>query len=101
VARKGGEVVKVFVDNDRSAFKGNRPDFEQMLAWAKGGKVRGIAVWDTDRLSRNPDRDNLRIIELAERYGVELATVCGEYDLSTSAGRMMFRIVGALARRER
>ncbi len=62
--------------------------------------MRGIAVWDCDRLSRNPDRDNLRIIELAEKFGVELATVCGEYDLSTSSGRMMFRIAGALARRE-
>jgi DNA invertase Pin-like site-specific DNA recombinase len=97
VARKGGQVVKVFVDNDRSAFKGTRRDFEEMLSWAREGKVRGIAVWDCDRLSRNSDRDNLRIIELAERFGVELATVCGEYDLSTSAGRMLFRIVGALA----
>jgi len=100
VGRKGGEVIKVFVDNDRSAFKGRRPDFEEMLQWAREGRVRGIAVWDCDRLSRNPDRDNLRIIELAEKYGVELATVCGEYDLSTSSGRMMFRIAGALARRE-
>ena len=66
----------------------------------RGRGVRGIAVWDCDRLSRNPDRDNLRIIELAERFGVELATVCGEYDLSTSSGRMMFRTAGALARRE-
>jgi len=90
----------VFVDNDRSAFKGTRPDFEEMLAWAREGRVRGIAVWDCDRLSRNPDRDNLRIIELAERFGVELATVCGEYDLSTSSGRMMIRTAGALARRE-
>ncbi len=100
VARKGGHVAKVFIDNDRSAFKGTRPDFEEMLSWAREGRVRGIAVWDCDRLSRNPDRDNLRIIELAEKFGVELATVCGEYDLSTSSGRMMFRIAGALARRE-
>ncbi len=43
VARKGGDVVKVFVDNDRSAFKGTRREFEEMLAWARSGRVRGIA----------------------------------------------------------
>jgi site-specific DNA recombinase len=100
VERKGGYVAKVFVDNDRSAFKGDRPEFEKMLAWAREGRVKGIAAWDADRLTRDPDRDNARIIELAERYGVQLATVTGEYDLATSSGKMMFRIAGALARRE-
>lgn len=79
VARKGGHVAKVLIDNDRSAFKGHRPDFEEMLEWARSGRVRGIAVWDCDRLSRNPDRDNLRIIELAERFGVELATASSSW----------------------
>jgi site-specific DNA recombinase len=100
VERKGGHVARVFVDNDRSAFKGERPDFETMLAWARDGRIKGIAAWDVDRLSRNPDRDNIRIIELAERFGVQLATVTGEYDLATSSGKMMFRIAGAVARRE-
>jgi len=100
VARKGGTVAEVYVDNDKSAFKGVRPSFERMLADAGAGRIEGIAVWDCDRLSRNPDRDNIRIIELAEKHGATLATVTGEYDLSTSAGRMMYRIAGALARRE-
>ena len=42
VARKGGQVAKVFVDNDRSAFKGRRPDFEEMLAWAARGGSGGL-----------------------------------------------------------
>src|SRR6266498_2350331 len=76
------------------------PTSRRCLPGRGRGGCGGIAVWDCDRLSRNPDRDNLLIIELAERFGVELATVCGEYDLSTSSGRMMFRTAGALARRE-
>jgi hypothetical protein len=41
VARKGGQVVKVFVANDRSAFKGTRRDFEQMLEWGTPGARAG------------------------------------------------------------
>ncbi len=100
VARKGGKVFEVYTDNDKSGFKGERPDFERMLIDAKEGRTRGIVVWDADRLSRDPDRDNGRIIELAEKHGIKLGTVTGEYDLATSNGKMMFRIAGALARRE-
>jgi hypothetical protein len=70
------------------------------LSAARGGRVQAITCWDADRLSRDPDTDNVQIIELAERYGVQLATVTGEFDLGTSSGRMTFRIAGALARRE-
>jgi DNA invertase Pin-like site-specific DNA recombinase len=100
VARKGGQVIEVYQDNDKSAFKGDRDDFERMLIDARAGVIKGIAAWDIDRLTRNPDRDIPRIIELAENYGVQLAVVTGEVDPSTSSGRMMLRIAGALARRE-
>jgi DNA invertase Pin-like site-specific DNA recombinase len=100
VKRKGGHVAETYVDNDRSAFKGVRPEFERMLAEARDGRIKAIAVWDSDRLTRNPDRDNARILELHDKYGVQLAAVTGEYDLATSSGRMMFRIQGAVAVRE-
>ena len=100
VGRRGGYVADTYVDNDRSAFKGVRPEFERMLEDARAGHIKGIAVWDTDRLTRNPDKDNARIIELAESHGVQLATVTGDYDLGASSGRLMFRIQGAIARRE-
>jgi site-specific DNA recombinase len=100
VERLGGTVHRVYVDNDKSAYKGRRPEFEEMLADAKAGVIKGIAAWDVDRLSRDPDKDNERIIGLVERHGVRLATVTGEYDLATSSGRLHYRIAGALARRE-
>ena len=101
-ARKGWTVLEPpFVDDDISAYSGrHRENFDRLLSAARAGQVQAIIAWDADRLSRDPDRDNARIIELAERYGVQLATVTGEYDLSTSSGRMTFRIAGALARRE-
>jgi site-specific DNA recombinase len=101
-ARKGWTVLEPpFVDDDLSAYSGrHRPEFEKLLSAARAGQVQAIVAWDADRLTRNPDTDNARIIELAEQYGIQLATVTGEYDLATSSGRMTFRIAGALARRE-
>jgi site-specific DNA recombinase len=100
--RKGWTVLEPpFVDDDLSAYSGrHRPEFDKLLSAARAGQIQAIIAWDSDRLTRNPDTDNARIIELAEQYGVQLATVTGEYDLSTSSGRMAFRIAGALARRE-
>ena len=98
--RLGWKVERVFVDNDLSAYHHKRrPDFDQLLAWAQDGHIRAIAAWDADRLTRKP-RENEDLIDLAERYGIQLATVTGEYDLATPSGRLHFRIKGAIARHE-
>jgi site-specific DNA recombinase len=98
--RLGWKVERVFVDNDLSAYRNkHRPDFEEMLAWAQKHRIRAVAAWDADRLTRQP-RENEDLIDLAERYGIQLATVTGEYDLATPSGRLHFRIKGAIARHE-
>ena len=98
--RLGWKVERVFVDNDLSAYHNQRrPDFEEMLAWAQKSRIRAIAAWDADRLTRQP-RENEDLIDLAERYRIQLATVTGEYDLATPSGRLHFRIKGAIARHE-
>jgi site-specific DNA recombinase len=99
--RLGWKVERVFIDNDFSAYDGRyRPAFEEMLRWAQDSRVGVIAAWDADRFTRDPDKDNGRIIELAERYGVQLATVTGTYDLATPMGRRFFRQRGVDARWE-
>jgi site-specific DNA recombinase len=98
--RKKAEVVRVFCDNDLSAYSGKRrPDYEEMLSWVRDGRLDLLIAWDADRFTRQPI-ENERLIELAEQCGMQLATVTGEYDLSTPAGRMHFRIKGAIARQE-
>jgi site-specific DNA recombinase len=98
--RKQAEVVKVFCDNDLSAYSGKRrPDYEEMLSWVRNGRLDLLIAWDADRFTRQPI-ENEGLIELAEQYGMQLATVTGDYDLSTPAGRMHFRIKGAIARQE-
>lgn len=97
---RGWEAVK-YVDNDTSAVgeKRNRPEFERLLRDMEAGQLQAVACWDLDRLYREPI-DLERIIPLADRLGIAMATVTGDVDLSTDNGRLFARIKGAVAKAE-
>jgi DNA invertase Pin-like site-specific DNA recombinase len=98
--RLGAEVIQVFQDNDLSAYSGRRrPAYEDMLQWARNGRVDLLIAWDADRFTRRPVEAE-HLIDLVERHGIRLAVVTGDYDLATSDGRLHFRIRGAVARHE-
>jgi DNA invertase Pin-like site-specific DNA recombinase len=47
------DVVKVYVDNDNSAYSGKpRPQYRQMLDDIKSGLIRAVVVWHLDRVHR-------------------------------------------------
>ena len=58
-----------------------------------------VAVWAVDRLVRKL-ADLEDVIERCENANVRLATVSGDMDLSTDAGRLMGRILASVARGE-
>ncbi|OBA70641.1 hypothetical protein A5641_12220 [Mycobacterium sp. 1554424.7] len=91
----------VFVDNDTSAYSGRRrPAFENMLDAMKNNRFNVLLCWHTDRLYRSM-KDLERLIDIAELAEVPIKTVQGgELDLATSAGRMIARILGSVARQE-
>lgn len=97
----GWEIVARFDDNDLSAFNGKlRPGFEALLKAMAAGEFSALLIWHPDRLYRSP-KDLERIIEIADARRVKIATVkAGDLDLSTSAGRMVARILGSVARQE-
>lgn len=100
--RLGWRIVDVYVDNDLSAYSGKpRPAYRRMLADLDApGAPRTVLVWHTDRLHRNPSELE-GWITLAEAWGITVHTVkAGRIDLSTPAGRMQARIVGAVASHE-
>ena len=99
--RLGWEVVDRFDDNDISAFNGKtRPGFEAMLDAMKRGQFNALLCWHTDRLYRSM-KDLERLIDIADANRVQIKTVQGgDLDLSTSAGRMVARILGSVARQE-
>jgi site-specific DNA recombinase len=108
---QGGDV---YIDNDVSAsYSMKRPGKKRSgkkrsaydaliraaIADAEAGRETGVIGWDADRITRDP-RENEDFIDMAEDYGIQLAIVTGEHDLSTSGGRLHFRIKGAIARHE-
>ncbi|WP_106128126.1 recombinase family protein [Pseudosporangium ferrugineum] len=97
---RGWVVVEVYPDNDVSAYSGApRPAWARLLADVRAGTVDAIVGWHVDRLTRSP-RELEDVIDLADKYGVELATVTGDVDLSTPTGRLVARMLGAAARHE-
>lgn len=99
--RLGWTVVAELSDNDISAYSGKRrPDYERMLTELESGQVQGVIAWHTDRLHRSPSELE-RYINLTEKHGVITQTVrAGQLDLSTPSGRMVARMLGAVARQE-
>jgi DNA invertase Pin-like site-specific DNA recombinase len=90
----------VYPDNDVSAYSGApRPKWQELLEDIRNGTVNAVVCWHVDRLTRSP-RELEDVIDLADRHGLELATVCGEIDLATPTGRMIARMLGAAARHE-
>jgi site-specific DNA recombinase len=88
-----------YCDNNVSASKGTRPAYERLCRDIADGVIVSIAVWDMDRLHRQP-RELEGFIDLVERHHVELANVGGSVDLSTPSGRYFARTRGAAARFE-
>ena len=94
------KVVEVYVDNDASAFSGKRrPEWERLLADIAAGEIDAVVGWHVDRLTRSP-RELEDVLDLAERHGLELATVTGDIDLGTVSGRTFARMLGVMARNE-
>lgn len=100
VKRLGWTVAGVYEDNDVSATRGKlRPAYERMMGDVATGLIKGVAVWDVDRLTRTP-RELEDVIDHADRLGLKLASVGGDIDLATEQGRMMARMKGTVARYE-
>ena len=100
-ARRGWPVPQVFVDNDVSAYSGRRrPAYERLVAAIEAGKIKSVLAWAPERLHRSP-RELEDFLELIERHGVVVETIkAGAWDVSTSHGRLVARMLGAVSRAE-
>lgn len=99
-AERGWEVVRTFVDNDVSASSRKpRPQYTAMLQLVEQGGADVLVAWHVDRLTRKLT-DLEHLIELAQGTGLRIATVTGDLDLSTDAGRLVGRILASVARGE-
>jgi site-specific DNA recombinase len=99
VADIGGRVDREIQENDSSAFKRRRvqlpdgtygyrvirPDWEKILTALRRGECNALMVPDIDRAMRDP-RTLEDLIDTVEMYGVYVASLTGNIDLTTDAG---------------
>ena len=99
--RKGWSVTEVLTDNDVSAFTGRtRPAYSRLISMITAGSVDVVVAWAPERLHRSP-RELEDFIDLLEHAGVAVETVkAGSWDVSTSHGRLVARMLGAVSRAE-
>ncbi|MFE7393974.1 recombinase family protein [Streptomyces sp. NPDC057582] len=97
---RGWTVVEERIDNSISASTGKaRPAWQEVLAMVEARQVELIVAWHIDRMTRSM-LDLEELIPLAEDAGVGVATASGDLDLTTDVGRMVARILAAVARAE-
>ena len=100
--RCGYTVVTEFVDTGISGAKGraDRPALDAMMKAASQRKFDLILVWSIDRLGRSL-QNLVELLNDLQSMKVDLMFLQQGMDTSTSSGRMMFSIFGALAEFER
>lgn len=81
-----------------SGAKAARPGLQQLLEVVREGDV--VVVWRLDRLGRSL-KDLIEMVSVLESKGVELTSLKEKIDTTSSGGRLIFHIFGALAEFER
>jgi len=92
---------ETLIDWNLSAWKprGKRPAFLSGLARVASGESNGIAAWNSDRLTRQLSEAE-QLIAVATVNRAVFLSYSGEFDLSTSDGRMMLRLQTMFAQQE-
>jgi site-specific DNA recombinase len=95
--RQSWDIARTYRDNDKSATRGPRPAWRELLRDVAAGQVTVVVAWHTDRLYRRV-RDQLDLMEAGLTYGLRIETVtAGSIDLATPAGRMIATQLASVA----
>lgn len=96
--RLGMKVHHIYEDNDIGASTRSRkprPNYQALLTAARSGAFMTVIAYTSSRLTRRP-REHEDLIELAEQHGIKFQYVASpSFDLNTSAGRRVARILAA------
>lgn len=95
LTRAGCERV---LEDRESGAKASRPGLKAALEYAREGDT--ILVWRLDRLGRSL-RDLIDLVNRLESRGIGLRSLHESIDTTTSSGKLVFHVFGALAEFER
>ena len=91
------ECEQIFQDQI-SGTKVERPGLKQALEYARAGDT--LVVWRLDRLSRSL-RDLITVVTQLELEGINFKSLHESIDTTSSSGKLVFHLFGALAEFER
>ena len=87
-----------FFDDKITGSKIDRPGLDAAIDYAREDDV--IVVWRLDRLSRSL-KDLIQVVSDLESQGIGLKSIHESIDTTSSSGKLIFHIFGALAEFER
>ncbi|QDD11082.1 recombinase family protein [Candidatus Methylopumilus planktonicus] len=93
-------IVDEFIDEGISGATSSRPALDALMKSATQRRFDMVICWSIDRLGRSL-QNLIEILNELQSLKVDLFFMQQGMDTSTSAGRMMFSIFGALAEFER
>jgi DNA invertase Pin-like site-specific DNA recombinase len=96
-ALKAAGCEKVF-EEKASGAKRDRPELLAALDYLRKGDT--LVVWQLDRLARSL-KQLIETVEMLEQRGIGFRSLTESIDTTTSGGRLIFHIFGALAEFER
>lgn len=96
-ALKNAGCEKIFQDKI-SGVKADRPGLTEALAYVRPGD--SLVVWRLDRLGRSL-KHLIQVVEDLEGRGVGFISLQEGFDTTTSGGKLIFQIFGALAEFEK
>ncbi len=97
---RGWTVYKVYADRGVSGMRNNRPKLDEMWADCRKRKIDICMVWALDRLSRSL-KDLIGALDQFRQLGVDFVCLKQDLDTSTSAGRLLFHVIGSVCEFER
>lgn len=95
---RGWSVKKVFSDSS-SGVNSDRPAYKELLKAARQRTIDIVLVTRLDRFGRSLSELTRRIKEF-EELGVEFVSYSEGMDTTTSAGKLLFSVIGAFAEYE-
>lgn len=94
-AKKKIKVIKGYVEEHSAAKAGKRVSFYQMIEHLKQPGVAGVIFHKLDRSSRN--LTDFALLDKLMMEGKDIRIIDGEFDTTTAAGRLGFRLMCNMA----
>ena len=89
-----------YEDKGLSGYYSDRPDFQRMLRDIEAGKIKAVACYKLDRISRKTG-DLMRLLEYFEKFGVTLLVCSNNINTQISTSKIIIQVLAIIAEFER